>query len=82
MAHKVFNIWFSIPEFEMGRGKRLTNKVLAVIKACKDTNLSNREITKKIKRSTKVVNNYFKISVNYGAYKDSGGKRKIDNRTK
>ena len=29
-----------------------------------------------------MVNNYFKIDVNYGAFKGSGGKRKIDNRTK
>ena len=29
-----------------------------------------------------MVNNYFKIGLNYGAYKGSGGKRKIDNRTK
>ena len=48
----------------MGRGKRLTNEELAVIKAYKDTGLSNREIAKKIKRSPKVVNNYFKIGVN------------------
>ena len=66
----------------MGRGKRLKNEELAVIKAYKDTGLSNWEIVKKIKRSPKVVNNYFKIGVNYGAYKGSGGKRKIDNRTK
>ena len=66
----------------MGRGKHLTNEELAVIKAYKDTGLSNWEIAKKIKRSPKVVNNYFKIGVNYGAYKGSGGKRKIDNRTK
>ena len=72
-AHKVFNIWFLIPLFEMGRGKRLTNEELAVIKAYKDKGLSNREIAKKIKRSPKVVNNYFKIGVNYGAYKGSGG---------
>ena len=54
----------------MGRVKRLTNKELAVIKAYKDTGLSNREIAKKIKRSPKVINNYFKIGVNYGAYKE------------
>ena len=66
----------------MGRGKRLTNEELAVFKAYKDTGLSNREIAKKIKRSPKVVNNYFKIGVNYGAYKGSDGIRKIDNRTK
>ena len=41
----------------MGRGKRLTNEELAVIKAYKDTGLSNREIAKKIKRSPKVVIN-------------------------
>ena len=62
----------------MGRSKRLTNEELAVIKAYKDTGLSNREIAKKIKRS-QVVNSYFKIGVNYGAYKGSGGKCKIDN---
>ena len=62
-AHKVFNIWF-LTQFEMGRGKRLTNEELAVIKAYKDTGLSNREIAKKIKRSPKVVNNYFRIGVN------------------
>ena len=54
----------------MGRGKRLTNEELAVIKAYKDTGLFNREIAKNIKRSPKVVNNYFKIGVNYGAYKE------------
>ncbi|XP_065650344.1 uncharacterized protein LOC136078499 [Hydra vulgaris] len=48
MAHKVFNICFLIPEFEMRRSKRLTNE----------------------------------ISVNYGAYKENGGKRKIDNHAK
>ena len=37
----------------MGRGKHLTNEELAVIKAYKDTGLSNREIAKKIKRSPK-----------------------------
>ena len=66
----------------MRRGKLLKNEELAVIKAYKDTGLPNREIAKKIKRSPNVVNNYFKIGVNYGAYKRSGGKRKIDNRTK
>ena len=66
----------------MGHGKRLTNEELAVIKAYKDTGLSNREIAKKTKRSPKVVSNYFKIGVNYGAYKGSGGKHKIDNPTK
>ena len=66
----------------MGRGKRLTNEELALIKAYKNTGLSDREIAKNIKRSPKVVNNYFKIGVNYGPYKGSGGKRKIDNRTK
>ena len=66
----------------MGRGKHLMNEELAVIKAYKDTGLSNREIAKKIKRSPKVVYNYFKIGVTYGAYKGSGGKCKIDNRTK
>ena len=47
----------------MGCGKRLTNEELAVIKAYKDTGLSNREIAKKIKRSPKVVNNYFKMAL-------------------
>ena len=66
----------------MGHGKRLTNGELAVIKAYQGTGLSNWEIAKKIKRFPKVVSNYFKIGVNYGAYKGSGGKHKIDNRTK
>ena len=66
----------------MGRGKLLTNEELAVIKAYKDTGFSDREIAKKIKSSLKVVNIYFKIDVNNEAYKESGGKRKIDNRNK
>ena len=66
---------------KVGRGKGLTNEELAVIKAYKDTGTSDREIAKKIKRSPKVVNS-FKIGVNYGAYKGSGGKCKIYNRTK
>lgn len=50
----------------MGHGKTLSAKEMGRIEALRGENLSNRQIARKIERSSCVVNNYLRNTENYG----------------
>ena len=66
----------------MPRGKQLTPEEKAVITAYKEIGWSNRAISKKIKRSPSVIDNFINLGQFYGKQKRSGRKSSIIKRQK
>ena len=66
----------------MPRGKQLTPEEKAVITAYKEIGWSNRAISKKIKRSPSVIDNFINLCQFYGKQKRSGRKSSITKRQK
>jgi len=56
----------------MGKKKTLNDFEKGQITAFKDAGLSHREIASRLTRSPKVINNFIKLGINYGARKSSG----------
>lgn len=65
----------------MPRGKQLSAEEQIKIKIYKETGLSNREIAKRINRSHKVINSFFKMGENYGNNSNKTGNPIISMRT-
>ena len=64
----------------MGRKPALSEVEKGQILTYKDNRLSSREISRKINRSPSIVNNFFKLGLEYGTKKSSGRPRKLTQR--
>ena len=66
----------------MPRGTKLSEQEIGQIQAFKAINLSNREISRRLGRSHKVINNFLANDEQYGKQKRSGRRNKLNQRTK
>jgi transposase len=66
----------------MGRAKPLSNEKRGKITAFKECGLSNREISRRLNRSSTVIDNFIKIGQNYNFKKSTGRPKVLTDREK